>query len=92
MHVGVRAVSTAQPTVQQLCEEGLGIARLSYIEAFNALQRHELVPLLPKWTLRTFPVTLVTPRKDGQPAKVRAAIDALRTYFQDLPTSRSVQS
>ncbi|MGH8782008.1 LysR family transcriptional regulator [Paraburkholderia sp.] len=89
VHVSVRVVSTTQPAVQQMCEEGLGIARLSYIEALSSLKRHDLVHVLPKWTFPTLPVTLVTPRKDGQPAKVRAAVDALRSYFRDLPAVRS---
>jgi DNA-binding transcriptional LysR family regulator len=86
VHVGVRVVSTTQPAVQQMCEEGLGIARLSYIEVLSSLKHHSLVHVLPKWTFPALPVTLVTPRKDGQPAKVRAAVDALRSYFRDLPT------
>jgi DNA-binding transcriptional LysR family regulator len=86
VHVSVRVLSTTQPMVQQMCEEGLGIARLSYIEALGALKSHDLVHLLPKWTFPALPVTLVTPRKNGQPAKVRVAVDALRSYFRDLPT------
>jgi DNA-binding transcriptional LysR family regulator len=86
VHVGVRVVSTTQPAIQQMCEEGLGIARLSYIEVLSSLKHHSLVHVLPKWTFPALPVTLVTPRKDGQPAKVRAAVDALRSYFRDLPT------
>jgi DNA-binding transcriptional LysR family regulator len=86
VHVGVRVVSTTQPAIQQMCEEGLGIARLSYIEVLSSLKHHSLVHVLPKWTFPALPVTLVTPRRDGQPAKVRAAVDALRSYFRDLPT------
>jgi DNA-binding transcriptional LysR family regulator len=92
VHVGVRVVSTTQPAVQQMCEEGLGIARLSYIEVLSSLKHHSLVHVLPKWTFPALPVTLVTPRKDGQPAKVRAAVDALRSYFRDLPTVHSSTS
>ncbi|WP_322103343.1 LysR family transcriptional regulator [Paraburkholderia sp. J41] len=89
VHAAVRVVSTSQPTVQQMCEEGLGIARLSYIEVLDALERGTLVHVLPKWTFPALPVALVTPRKDGQPAKVRAAVDALRAYFRDLPALRA---
>ena len=92
VHVGVRVVSTTQPAIQQMCEEGLGIARLSYIEVLSSLKHHSLVHVLPKWTFPALPVTLVTPRKDGQPAKVRAAVDALRSYFRDLPTVHSSTS
>jgi DNA-binding transcriptional LysR family regulator len=92
VHVGVRVVSTTQPAIQQMCEEGLGIARLSYIEVLSSLKHHSLVHVLPKWTFPALPVTLVTPRRDGQPAKVRAAVDALRSYFRDLPTVHSSTS
>ncbi|QDQ82943.1 LysR family transcriptional regulator [Paraburkholderia megapolitana] len=88
VQVSVRVISTTQPAVQQMCEEGLGIACLSYIEVLSSLKHHNLVHILPKWALPTRPVTLVTPRKDGQPAKVRAAVEALRSYFRDLPTVR----
>lgn len=90
VHVNARVVSSTQPTVQQLCEQGLGIARLSWIEVLEQLKRNDLVHVLPKWSFPALPVTLVTPRKDGQPAKVRAAVDALRAYFRDLPSVRSV--
>ncbi|PCE25468.1 hypothetical protein BWP39_13145 [Paraburkholderia acidicola] len=89
VQVSVRVISTTQPAIHQMCEAGLGIARLSYIEVLSALQHRNLVHVLPKWTFPTHPVTLVTPRKDGQPAKVRAAVEALRSYFRDLPTMRS---
>jgi hypothetical protein len=30
----------------------------------------------------------VSPRKDSKPAKVRAAADALQSYFASMPASR----
>lgn len=89
VRVNVRAMSTSQPAVQQLCEEGVGIARVSYIEVLGELKSRRLVHVLPKWAFPALPVTLVTPRKAGQPAKVRAAVEALRGYFRDLPVVRA---
>ncbi|QGZ65168.1 LysR family transcriptional regulator [Paraburkholderia acidisoli] len=89
VRVNVRAMSTSQPAVQQLCEEGMGIARVSYVEVLAQLKSRRLVHVLPKWAFAPLPVTLVTPRKEGQPAKVRAAVQALRDYFRDLPVVRA---
>ncbi len=85
--VNVRIASRAQPTLHQLCEQGLGIVRLACVEAQAAVCRGVLVPVLPNWTFPMLPVTLVSPRKDGRPAKVRAAA-ALHAYFDTLPTTR----
>lgn len=87
--MNVRIASTAQPTLQEICERGLGIARLAYIDAQSAIKRGNLIPVLPNWTFPMLPVTLVSPRKDSKPAKVRVAADALKAYFEAMPTARS---
>ena len=87
--MNVRIASTAQPTLQQICERGLGIARLAYIDAESAIKRGNLMHVLPNWSFPMLPVTLVSPRKDSKPAKVRVAADALKAYFEAMPTARS---
>ncbi|WP_459904167.1 LysR family transcriptional regulator [Caballeronia sp. HLA56] len=84
----VRIASTTQPTVQQICEQGLGIARLAYIDAQSSIKRRTLVHVLPDWRLPVLPVTLVSPKKSTEPAKVRAAVEALKAYFTRLPSTR----
>jgi DNA-binding transcriptional LysR family regulator len=77
----VRIASNNQPALQQLCEQGLGIARLSHAEALPALKSGTLVRILPQWLQTSMPVTAVTPQRDREPAKVRLAVEALKRYF-----------
>jgi len=85
IHVGVRIASNNQIALQQMCEQGLGIARLSHADVLPSLARGTLVRLLPHWRFTPMPVTAVTPRRAGEPAKVRAAVEALKRYFATLP-------
>jgi DNA-binding transcriptional LysR family regulator len=85
VHVGVRIVSNNHLSLQQMCEQGLGIAPLGHADVLSSLARGTLVRLLPEWRFTPMPVTAITPRRDGEPAKVRAAVEALKRYFSTLP-------
>lgn len=85
VHASVRITSNNQLSLQQMCEQGLGIARLGYADVLPALERGTLVRLLPQWRFTPMPVTALTPRRDGEPAKVRAALEALKRYFATVP-------
>ncbi len=85
VHVGVRITSNNQLALQQMCEQGLGIARLGHADVLPSLQRGTLVHLLPRWRFTAMPVTAITPRRDGEPAKTRVAVEALKRYFATLP-------
>ena len=85
VQVGVRIASNNQLSLQEMCEQGLGIARLGHADVLPALARGDLVRLLPQWHFTPMPVTAVTPRRDGEPAKVRTAVEALKRYFAALP-------
>ncbi len=89
VQVGVRIASNNQFALQQMCEQGLGVARLSPADAgvLPLLARGELVRVLPQWRFLPMPVTAVTLRRDGEPAKVRLAVEALVRYFRVLPGS-----
>jgi len=76
-----RASSNNQLSLQQLCEAGLGLAMLSPSDLEGELPEGRLVPLLSGWRLPVLPVYALTPQRDAQPAKVRHAIEALRTRF-----------
>jgi len=86
VQVGVRIASNNQLSLQQMCEHGLGIARLGYADVLPSLERGVLVRLLPQWRFAPMPVTAITPRRDGEPVKVRAALEALKRYFATLPS------
>lgn len=85
VRVGVRIASNNQLSLQQMCEQGLGIARLGHSDVAPALAREAVVRLLPQWRFTPIPVTAITPRREGEPAKVRAALEALKRYFATLP-------
>jgi DNA-binding transcriptional LysR family regulator len=76
-----RIVSNNQLTLQQMCEHGLGIARLAHADVRTSLERGALRQVLPSWKLAPLPVWAVTPQREGEAAKVRAAVDCLKRYF-----------
>lgn len=81
----IHVATTNQVALQQLCEQGMGIASLSYADVRPALDRGALIRVLPRWFLTARPVTMVTPKRDGVPAKVRVAMTALERHFATLP-------
>ncbi len=85
VQVGVRIASNNQFALQQMCEQGLGFARLAHADVVQELARGALVRILPLWRFTPMPVTAVTPQRDGEPAKVRVAVEALKRYFATLP-------
>ena len=84
--VPVRVSTTSQVALQQLCEEGMGVASLFHADARPALERGALVRLLPAWRLPSSPVTMITQKSGGEAAKVRFAANALKRYFAALAT------
>lgn len=79
-----RMVSNQRAAVQQLCEAGLGLAMLSAHDVAASLREGRLVRLLPSWEMGQLDIWAVTPQRAAQPAKVRQAIEALRSYFSGL--------
>ena len=87
IHVEARIASNNQLSLQQLCEHGLGIARLAHADVTPALARGALVRVLPQWHFASMPVWAVTPRRDeAEAAKVRGAVEHLKRHFASLPT------
>lgn len=84
LRVPLRAVATSQVALQQLCEQGMGIAILYYPEVRTALARGDLVRLLHDWRLTSEPLTMMLPRGIGEPTKVSIAASALKIYFAAL--------
>jgi DNA-binding transcriptional LysR family regulator len=86
LEVEARIASNNQMSLQQMCEHGLGIARLGHADVLPRLRSGALVRVLPGWRFATLPVWAVTPRREGEAAKVRVAIEHLKRYFATLPT------
>jgi DNA-binding transcriptional LysR family regulator len=83
IQVEARIASNSQISLQQMCEHGLGIARLGHVDVLPSLRRGALVHVLPEWRFAAMPVWAVTPRRDVEEAKVRLAVEALRRHFAD---------
>lgn len=86
LRIAPRVSSNNQFSLQQLCEAGLGLAMLSPSDVDEAVQAGRLLRLMTSWQLPSLPVWALTPQRDAQPAKVRHAIQALKTHFSQLTT------
>lgn len=85
VEVPVHVATTNQIALQQMCEQGTGIARLFHADAHPALTRGELIRVLQRWRLPPLPVAAMTSRLDKGPAKVHVAMIALERHFASLP-------
>jgi DNA-binding transcriptional LysR family regulator len=88
--VGVRIASNNQLSLQQMCEQGLGMARLGHADVLPLLARGVLVHVLPQWHFGALPVNAVTQRRKGEPVKVAVAVDAFKRYFSTLLPARPI--
>lgn len=87
----IHIATTNQIALQQMCEQGMGIACLFYADVRPALERGALMRVLPRWSLITRPVTMVIAKRDGAPAKVRVAMIALERHFATLPNIQELE-
>lgn len=85
LRVEPRVTSNNQLSLQQLCAAGLGLMLAVRPDVDDDLRAGRLVPVLPHWRGPTIPVWAVTPQRDGQPAKVRHAIEAIARYLLTVP-------
>ena len=84
LRIEARISSNNQYSIQQMCAAGLGLARLTRVDVAEDLAAGRLVQVLPAWRCEPLDVWAVTPQRDAQPAKVRAAIEALQAYLAGL--------
>ena len=78
-----RIISNSQPSLLQLCMQGLGVAVLPGVDAAAAVASGQLRRLLPDWQLPALQAWAVTPHRQLQPAKVSQAIARLRSVLAD---------
>lgn len=90
VEVGVRIASNNQLSLQQMCEQGLGLACLGHADVLPLLARGVLVQVLPQWHFGALPVNAITQRREGEPVKVAAAVTAFKRYFSTLDPTRSL--
>ncbi|NAR18408.1 LysR family transcriptional regulator [Acinetobacter haemolyticus] len=76
---------------KSLCQQGLGIAGILYMDVQKELVSGSLVEVLPDWQLPTYTLQALTSKREQYPVKVHRCIDALKQYFAQLPGGRSLQ-
>lgn len=85
LRIEPRVTGNNQLSLQQMCVAGLGLMHAVRADVDDDLRAGRLVPVLPGWHGEPIPVFAVTPQRDGQPAKVRHAIDAIARYLRSVP-------
>jgi DNA-binding transcriptional LysR family regulator len=80
--VKARVVSNNQLSLKALTLAGLGLSMHVEPEISEELREGLLVRVLPDWSLPVLSVDAIMPPLSKQPAKVRCAVDLLRSYFR----------
>lgn len=76
---------------KSLCQQGLGLARILYMDIQKELINGMLVEVLPDWHMPAYTLHALTSKHEQYPMKVHRCIDALKQYFVQLPGGRSLQ-
>ncbi len=87
LHTAPRIISNQQYALQQLCSEGLGLARLFSLEVADQVHSGQLLRLLPDWDCGSLRISALTPERQALPARVRLALAALQAHFAPLALS-----
>ena len=76
---------------KSLCQQGLGLARILYMDVQKELVSGSLVEVLPEWRMPAYTLHALIAKREQHPVKVYRCIDALKQYFAQLPGGRSLQ-
>ena len=76
---------------KSLCQNGHGIARILYLDVQKELLKGTLVEVLPEWKLPVFSLNAITVKRDQQPLKIERCLEALKQYFNQLPSARELE-
>lgn len=88
-----RVTSNNQITIKQLMLAGHGLSFHVAPEIEEELEDGRLVRVLSRWSLPILSVDALMPPRSAQPAKVRAAIDALKLYLsRPEPTAKRART
>jgi DNA-binding transcriptional LysR family regulator len=74
--------------MKSLCLNSHGIARILYLDAQREICQNELIEVLPGWQLPEYTLYAVTLKREQQPIKIQRCLDALKSYFSQLPGGR----
>ena len=92
LQVKPRVTSNNQHAIKQLALAGVGLSFHVVPEIADELADGRLVRVLPKWSTARLSVDALMPPRATQPAKVRAAIDALSDYLSPRKRPRSTRN
>ncbi len=81
LHTTPRIICNQQQGLQQLCAEGLGLARIFSLDAADQIASGQLVRVLPDWDCGSLAIWAMTPHRNALPARVRMALTALQAHF-----------
>jgi len=81
-----RVTTNNQLAIKQLALAGCGLSFHVVLEIAEELDNGRLVRVLPEWSLPRLSVDALMLPRAAQPAKVRAAVEALEQYLSALPT------
>ena len=84
LHTTPRIICNQQQGLQQLCSEGLGLAKLFSLDVAEPVASGQLVRLLPDWDCGSLDIWAITPQRHALPARVRLALAALQAHFAPL--------
>jgi DNA-binding transcriptional LysR family regulator len=87
LQVAPRVVSNNQHTIKQLALAGVGLSFHVLPEIADEVAGARLKRVLPDWSLPKLSVDALMPPRATQPAKVRAALDALASYLSKTTTA-----
>ena len=74
--------------VKALCQNGLGLARVLYLDVQKELMNGELIEVLPDWKLPSYTLYAVAAPIEQRSVKTQRCIEALKTYFSQIPGGR----
>ena len=84
LHISPRIACNQQLGVQQLCSDGLGLAKLFSLDVDAQVANGTLLHLLPDWDCGSLDIWAITPQRHALPARVRMALAALQAHFGPL--------
>jgi DNA-binding transcriptional LysR family regulator len=90
LHTKPRITSNNQQTIRQLTLAGCGLSFHVVPEIVDELKDGRLVRVLADWTLPMLSVDALMPPRATQPAKVKEAVEALRTHLASVD-ARSIR-
>ena len=76
--------------MKTLSQHGHGICRALHLDVQPALRQGSLIQILPEWKLPEYTLYAMTLKREQQPVKIVRCLEALRSYFSQQNSNRSM--